>query len=91
MIGSFLGGFVSNLAVLLSVSSLYLNGQISRSVAEISIVLGTISAILNKVIYSWIEYPNKELIRGIIFDILLLVTPMVATIYIWYLLKLGGF
>lgn len=76
LIGSFLGGFVSNLAVVLSVSSLFLTFKIDRSIAEISIILGTIAAVMNKVIYVWIECKNKQLIKKVILDILLLSIPL---------------
>ncbi len=78
--GSFIGGFVSNLAVSLSVASLLINGEISTKTAEVSILFGTLSAILNKIIYAGVESENKTILKNIILDVVLITVPLILVI-----------
>ncbi len=78
--GSFIGGFVSNLAVCLSIASLLINGSINTKTAEIAILLGTISGVLNKIIYIGAEIRERDIIRRVVMDIILLSTPLVIVI-----------
>lgn len=81
-LGSFLGGMISNVAVVLSVASLYLAGKISISQALYSIIFGTVAAVSNKIIYAAAEGADNSLIIRIILDIILLVSLTLAGTYI---------
>ncbi len=73
-LGSFMGGMISNVAVVLSVVSLYMAGTITSKQAIYSIIFGTIAAISNKIIYAKAEGADKQLIIRIILDIILLIS-----------------
>jgi len=81
-IGSFLGGLVSNAAVVLSVMSLYSAGKISMNTAIYSILFGTISAVINKLIYVKAEGANRKLMIHVLTDICILVGSIIAGAYI---------
>lgn len=78
--GSFIGGFVSNLAISLSVASLLTTGEIDMKLAEISILLGTLSAVLNKVIYVAAEVKRDKILKEVFIDILALIMPFIIII-----------
>ncbi len=87
-IGSFLGGLISNTAVVLSVVSLYMAGKISLKTTLFSILFGTIAAISNKVIYAKVEGADKKLLLLIVTDILTLVSLILIGSYaIKYLIE----
>ncbi len=81
-LGSFLGGFISNIAVVLSVVSLYTAGKISINQALYSIIFGTIAAISDKIIYAKAEGADSKLIIRIVLDIILLITITLAGTYL---------
>lgn len=76
LFGSFIGGFVSNLAVSLSIASLVLSGKITVGEAETAIILGTLAAILNKIIYVRVESKKRGILVGSLLDIILLAIPL---------------
>ena len=83
--GSFIGGFVSNLAICLSVASLLTTGEIDAKLAVISILLGTMSAVLNKIIYVAAEVKRDRILKGVFIDILALVIPFIIIIIYLFL------
>ena len=85
LFGSFIGGFASNLAVSLSIASLFINGEISLQTAEVSILLGTMAGVLNKIIYVSAEIRDTEFIWKVLRDIFILLIPLLTIlIYLFY-------
>ena len=83
--GSFIGGFVSNLAISLSIASLLTTGAIDAKLAVISILLGTMSAVLNKIIYVAAEVKRDRILKEVLIDILALVVPFIIVIIYLFL------
>ena len=81
-LGSFLGGMISNVAVILSVASLYMAGKISIDQALYSIIFGTIAAVSDKIIYAKAEGADNNLIMRIILDIILLISLTLVGTYL---------
>jgi len=79
---SLLGGLVSNAAVVLSVVSLYISGEIPLLTAVQAILIGTAAAVSNKVIYVKIESGDNKLLLKVIVDIVILVVMISLGAYL---------
>ena len=73
----FFGGLVSILAVSITVASLYLTGTITLDVAIKTITIGTVAAVINKIIYT--RDAPKYMKRGIYPDIALLSITLIVS------------
>ncbi len=80
-VGSIIGGFVSNAAVVLSIMSLYSAGRINAEMALTAIVLGTIAAVCNKLLYVRAEGGDIRLLVRVIVDILTLLLAIMIGFY----------
>ena len=83
--GSFIGGFVSNLAISLSIASLLTTGAIDAKLAVISILLGTMAAVLNKIIYIAAEVKRDRILKEVLIDISALVVPFIIIVIYLFL------
>jgi len=78
LIGSAIGGFVSNSAVVLSVISLYaVRRTITLDMALEAILLSTVTSILNKIYYAKVAGASNHILKRVLIDNSLLIISMI--------------
>ncbi|MGY5864758.1 MAG: DUF4010 domain-containing protein [Candidatus Thorarchaeota archaeon] len=84
VVAAILGGFVSAGAVVASSATLFINGEVSLSVAANAVILATTVSVLNKMIYVYLADRETNLLRKVARD-----SVIVAGLILLYLLLLS--